>query len=169
MTQTLYLLRHARAEPWSPGGDDFTRKLSDRGRRHMLELAAWAKGELPPPDRILCSASQRTRDTLEPLLETWPGLTGKTTYMHDIYEASTGTLHEIVRRAFDESQTLMMVGHNPGFEYLAQAVLRDQDAAGINKMSTGTLAVIDFGGGYEDACGNGRLRHWVKRGDLSID
>ena len=35
MSQTLYLLRHAKAEPWSPGINDFERALAQRGQDHM--------------------------------------------------------------------------------------------------------------------------------------
>lgn len=167
MTQILYLLRHAKAEAWSPGIDDFGRCLSLRGTEHMLQLSAWMQEYLPMPGTVLCSSSRRTQETLAPILDTWPGLADRTEYLREIYEATTGTLHAIAGEAFKESQSVMMVGHNPGFEYLALRVLRDSDAREIEKMATGTLAVIEFENGYEADCGNGVLSHWIRRKNLS--
>jgi len=166
MTQTLYLLRHAKAEPWSPGIDDFGRCLSRRGNEHMLRLSAWMKEHLEVPGTVLCSLSRRTQETLAPFLDTWPELTDRTEYLHEIYEATTGTLHALAGEAFRESRSVMMVGHNPGLECLALGVLRDSDAGEISKIATGTLAVIEFANGYETDCGSGVLSHWVRRENL---
>lgn len=169
MSQTLYLLRHAKAEPWSPGINDFERSLSKRGRRHMDHLSEWSSETLAVPERCLCSSSARTRETIDPFFSQWQGLEGNTEYLDEIYEATTGSLHSIAETGFQTADSVMMVGHNPGFEFLAHALLRDQDANGITKMATGTLAVIEFPMTYERDSGEGILRHWVKRKDLSGD
>jgi phosphohistidine phosphatase len=167
MSQTLYLLRHAKAELWSPDSSDFVRRLSSRGRKHMDALSAWAFKELHLPECCLCSSSARTRETIEPFYAQWTALEQSTVYMNEIYEASSGTLHSLAEAAFETSDSVMMVGHNPGFEYLAMALLRDSDANGITKMATGTLAVIEFSGTYQQDSGQGLLRNWVTRKNFS--
>jgi phosphohistidine phosphatase len=169
MKQTLYLLRHAKSEPWSPGINDFNRSLNDRGHNHMARLSEWARSHLEMPSAVLCSAATRTRETLDPFLDIWPGLKDVTRYEEEIYEASTGMLHDLAGEAFETASIVLMIGHNPGFEYLAMSVIDDMTANSINKMATGTLAVIDFPDGYEEDCGMGELRHWVKRKDLPED
>lgn len=169
MTQTLYLLRHAKAEPWMPGINDFARKLSERGLEHMHHLSRWALASLSEPEVVLCSSSNRTRETLEPFFKTWTDLPSHTNYMDEIYEGSTGTLHSMAEKFFERSETVMMIGHNPGFEHLATSLMRDQDSAQISKMATGTLAVIEFPAGYEIDCGEGVLREWITRRNLSFD
>jgi phosphohistidine phosphatase len=164
--QTLYLLRHAKAEPWYPGVNDFERPLNERGVRHMKRLSAWAENCLATPQLVLCSPSARTRGTLEPFLGAWPGLAAVTRYEADIYEATTARLQALAESAFAEADTLMMVGHNPGFEYLALTALNEQDAERINKMATGTLGVIEFRHGWSESMGQGELKHWVRRRDL---
>ena len=166
MIQTLYLLRHAKAEPWFPGVKDFERKLSQRGKNHMSRLSDWMKDKLAPPETALCSSSQRTRETLSPLLHAWTDLSEQTLYLEEIYDATAGALDALARRYFRDSSVILMVGHNPGFEYLALSVMRDHDAGEINKMATGTLAVIDFPAGYVPDSGNGTLRHWISRKNL---
>lgn len=167
MIQTLSLLRHAKAEPWSPGVDDFERSLSERGHKHMAQLSIWALKNLLAPDATLCSSSKRTRETLRPFFANWPGLELSTDYLDEIYEASTGMLHSVAESAFDSADSILMVGHNPGFEYLALGVLRNSDATGITKMASGTLAVIEFPNGYKQDCEQGVLRHWITRKNLS--
>lgn len=164
--QTLYLLRHAKAEAWHPGCHDFGRQLNERGRVHTAKLSRWMQDALPEPDLILCSTSARTRETLELILQIWPATEARTRYLDEIYEASNGQLMALADTAFDTADRLLMVGHNPGFEHLAQALLRDQDAASMGKMATGTLAVIDFENGYTADRGEGVLRHWIRRKDL---
>ena len=165
-SQFLYLLRHAKAEPWYPGVNDFARPLSDRGVHHMERLAVWAEQALAPPQLVLCSPSTRTRETLDPLLNTWLGLQSVIRYEPKIYEATAGGLQGLVEAAFEETNSLMLVGHNPGFEYLALSVMNDADAQRISKMATGSLAVIEFRDGWAQGAGNGRLIHWVRRRDL---
>ena len=93
--QYLYLLRHADAEPWLPGVDDFSRSLIERGRWHMRSLSDWAARHLAAPGLVLCSPAARTRETLVPFLDRWPDLQRLTRYEADIYEAQAGTLQKI--------------------------------------------------------------------------
>ena len=166
MNQTLYLLRHAKAEPWSPGINDFGRSLNQKGHDHMLHLAAWMQANLSAPGAALCSPSLRTRETIAPFFSAWPQLQDKTAYVEEMYEASTGLLHSLAEQAFEDSESVFMVGHNPGFEYLATAVLREADEEKITKMATGTLAVIEFPHGYQDDSGQGVPRHRVELKNL---
>lgn len=166
MSQTLYLLRHAKSVPWRPGASDFDRGLNERGYEHMRRLASWMSEHLEPPETTLCSTARRTRETLSPIIDAWPQMAAGIGYLDEIYEASSGTLHALAERAFGSSDRLLLVGHNPGFEYLAISLLRTADAGRIDKMATGTLAVIEFPAGYEADSGQGILRHWIHRKNL---
>ncbi|MCW8926146.1 MAG: histidine phosphatase family protein [Xanthomonadales bacterium] len=165
--QQLYLLRHAKAEPWSPLGNDFSRPLSDKGKRHAQALSSWAVDTLDPPDTVLCSPAKRTRETLAPLLAKWPQLLSATDYVDSIYGASTDMLLTLAVDAFSYSQRVLMVGHNPGFEYLLLKLLQVDHAAEVKKMATGTLAVIGFPAGFKGVPGNGCLQHLTKGKDLA--
>ena len=164
--QQLYLLRHAKAEPWSPLGNDFSRPLSVKGKRHTQALSSWATETLAPPDTVLCSPAKRTRETLAPLLSSWPQLLATTDYVDSIYGASLDMLLTLAGDAFSYSQRLLMVGHNPGFENLLINSLRESDAVSIQKMTTGTLAAIGFSQGFRSVSPSGTLLHLIKRKDL---
>jgi phosphohistidine phosphatase len=167
MQHTLMLLRHAKAVPWEPGVDDFARELAPRGRRHMERLAAWSAQHLAPPDRVLCSTSARTRGTLSPFLTLWPELERRVDYSDRLYHASAGTIHDLAARAFEAHKTVLMIGHNPGFEVLALGLMTPAESREHYKMATGTLGVFTFEDGFAD--GTPRLSHWVRRRDLSVD
>lgn len=167
MQQQLYILRHAKSEPWNPLGNDFSRCLSHAGSQHAQTLSSWTFKTLPVPDTVLCSPAKRTRETLAPILSKWPQLLSVTEYVDSIYGASLNMLLTLAEDAFSYSQRLMLVGHNPGFENLLINVLLSEQAANIHKMATGTLAVVEFSDGFRRGAGNGNLVHLKRRKDFS--
>jgi phosphohistidine phosphatase len=169
MTQTLMLLRHARAESWRPGADDAGRVLSEEGERHAQAVADWFAEHLAPPDHARCSPAARTRGTLEPLLSRLPMLRGRTAWDEALYLASAGDLHAVAGRAFDVHDRVLLVGHNPGIDGLLRTVTRADDLHGRGGMSPGRLAVVEFQQGWAEDAGDGRLVHWVGREDLGVD
>ena len=168
MEQTLYLMRHAEADPWSPLGNDFSRPLNEAGKRHAGAVAGWATQNLDLPDTVLCSPSKRTRETLAPLLAKWPRALSTTDYADSMYGASRDMLLTLAADAFSYSQRLLMVGHNPGVTLMLTALLAPSSAAKVGHMTTGTLAVIGFETGFRSAPPNGRLLHLIERKDLAL-
>ena len=163
MKQHLYLLRHAKAEPWNPLGNDFSRSLSPEGSTHAQLISDWALETLTPPDTILCSPAKRTRETLAPLLAGWPQLLATTDYVDAIFGASLNMLLTLAEDAFSYSECLMMVGHNPAVENLLNNVLEQKQAAKLEHLTAGTLAVIEFPGGFKRDAHNGNLLHLIRR------
>jgi hypothetical protein len=47
--------------------------------------------------------------------------------------------------------------------------LQAEHAAGIHKMATGTLAVVEFPGGFRRDARNGKLLHLRRRKDFSLE
>lgn len=166
--QQLYLLRHAEAEPWSPLANDFSRPLSAKGKCHAQALSVWAAQHLALPDTVLCSPSKRTRETLAPLLAKWPQLLATTDYVDSIYGASLDMLLTLAEDAFSYSQRLLMVGHNPGIGELVANVLHAGNVVEMRTMATGTLAVIEFPGGFKSTSANGNLLEMIRHEDLPV-
>jgi len=169
MEKQLYILRHAKSEAWSPLGNDFSRSLSHNGAQHAEALSSWALETLSAPDTVLCSPAKRTRETLAPVMSKWPQLLSSTEFIDSMYGASLNMLLTLAEEAFSYSEKLMLVGHNPGFENLLINVLQAEQAAGIHKMATGTLAVVEFSGGFRRDARNGKLLHLRRRKDFSFD
>ena len=169
MTQQLYLLRHAEAEPWNPLGNDFSRALSASGKQHSQLLADWAFETLSRPDTIICSPAKRTRETLAPLLAKWPRLLATTDYVDSMYNASLTMLLTLAEDAFNYSERLLMVGHNPGIATMLINTLQADQVADIQSMDPGTLAVIEFPENFKQQVRTGNLIHLIHKDHFSGD
>lgn len=160
--QRLMILRHAKAVPWQSGVEDFPRALSDAGRQHAARVAEWICAEQLLPDDILCSPAQRTRETLAPLLALRPELETCTSFVPQIYGASTRMMTALLDRAFAERECVLIIGHNPGFEMLAFEVVAESERRKFDRLPTGTLLVVEFEKGWPEDSGRGRLLHFVR-------
>ena len=169
MTQQLYLLRHAEAEPWNPLGNDFSRSLSSNGVQHARLVSTWALETLLPPETILCSPAKRTRETLAPILSNWPRLLASTDYEDSMYNASLNMLLTLAEDAFSYSGRLLLVGHNPGIAEMLINVLQATPARSNQSFGTGTLAVVEFPDNFKRQTRTGNLLHLVRQNDFSFN
>jgi len=121
--QRLILLRHGKAEAESHTGDDFDRRLAPRGQRESAAMAA-SLAELGfRPDVALVSPSARTRETWEAAAESFPE--AKASYPRELYHADAGAIRRAAEAAGKDAATVMVVGHNPGLQELALALLSE--------------------------------------------
>lgn len=140
----LIILRHAKAVSKN-APSDFERVLAARGQAQMKAVASTLADPALRPDLAFVSSAARTR-------ETWArtGLADEveTRFEEGIYEASVGTLLDIVRGAPDAAGCVILVGHNPGLEALAQGLADREAGTGAALLSggmpTAALAVLDF-------------------------
>jgi phosphohistidine phosphatase len=138
---TLIVLRHAKAEH-TLGLADLDRRLTGRGRRDAAAAGDWLRARGPLPTRVLCSTSQRTRETLEGL-----GLDAQVSYEPGIYDNDADTLLDLIRQTGDDAPTLVLVGHNPSVHQL----VFDLSGSAPDTFPTCALAVIELDGGWADA------------------
>lgn len=134
----LILLRHAHAEPATPGQADPERPLSLRGQAEAEAAGRWLKDHGLKPTRVLCSPAKRTRQTLEQVLQVL-GF-AEVRYEPRIYEAVPGTLMAVLDE-HAEVDRVLMVGHNPGFEQTA-ALLHSGQSGEFRGMPTAGIAVL---------------------------
>ncbi len=138
----LILLRHAHAEPATPGQADLDRPLSPVGLAEAEAAGKWMKENNLLPDCVLCSPSRRTRETLEAVLAAI-GYVEKR--LEDrIYEATPGTLAALVDERRDLDRVLI-VGHNPGLERLV-ALMTEGTSSDYRGMPPAAVAVLGFPG-----------------------
>jgi phosphohistidine phosphatase len=168
-SQTLYILRHAKAVTWTPTADDFSRELQPVGLKHARRVARWIIHQDALPDCILCSPSLRTRETLAPLLSIKPQLESVTNFLPQLYHANQRTLQAALDAAFAEATTVLLVGHNPGLEVLVGEVVQHRQLDRFDRLPTGTLVVVEFADGWEKDEGKGALRAVIRGRDLSAD
>jgi phosphohistidine phosphatase len=140
------LLRHAKSS-WSTGHADRDRPLAVRGREAAPVMGRHLSESLPPPDLVLVSPARRTVETWElvaPMLTPRPPVKTEPR----IYEAPWRRLADIVRETEGEVGTLLMIGHNPGFEDLAARLSGGGEPSALarlrQKYPTAGLAVIEI-------------------------
>ena len=152
----LTLFRHAKTERDSESGEDFDRRLIDRGRDDSKRIGQEIRDLGLKFDLVLSSPAARAAETAE-----LAGLTAR--FDERIYDASTGQLLDIVRAMDDEVDRLAMIGHNPGFERLASRLI-GQDI----EMPTGSLAeiLVPVERWSEAEAANGRLTRFLKPKEL---
>jgi phosphohistidine phosphatase len=120
MGKTLILIRHGKSD-WSNGGEkDFDRPLNQRGNMDAPRMGGKLKEMGIVPDLIVSSPAVRTTLTTEYICEQINYPFEKVDFKEDIYEASVRTLLKVVNELKDTYTTVVIVGHNPGFSYLAE-------------------------------------------------
>lgn len=135
--QRLILLRHGDAERDSETGDDFDRRLSDRGREESARMGETLADLGLVPDLALVSAAVRTRETWAALADAFPKARAR--FEDDLYLAEPERVRQAIDLASDICPTLMVVGHNPGLQELALALLIEGGGAhqAIDRVRSG--------------------------------
>jgi len=141
----LFLLRHAKSSWDDPSLADFDRPLSQRGREAAARLAVFATRAGFAPDLALVSSARRTRETWAALAEILPSVPAR--FEPGLYAAGESDLLRRLRRLDATIGTVILVGHNPGVERLADSLgggRGDRDALDriARKYPTGSLAEL---------------------------
>jgi phosphohistidine phosphatase len=115
----LILMRHAKSSWESDAPTDHDRPLNARGRRDAPRVAArlaelgWA------PELILSSDAQRTRETCQLLRAALPDPVLPVEFLPTLYLGGVQELRACVRELPDRCRTVLVLGHNPGWEEAA--------------------------------------------------
>lgn len=136
--KTLLLLRHAKSSWKDTSVKDFDRPLNQRGLKAAPAIGRLMRKRKLQPELVLSSPAERARQTTQLVLEA-AGLKTEVRYDERIYEASAARLFEIVSQIDEEAGMVMMVGHNPGFEELLEALTGE-----ARSLSTAALACIEL-------------------------
>jgi phosphohistidine phosphatase len=144
MQRRLIIMRHAKSAWDTDAPDDHSRPLNERGRRdaprmgRALEERGWV------PDLVISSDSQRTR-------ETWAGVQAElgaepeVKFTRDLYHAGAMEIAEFCEEMGGASQTIMVLGHNPGWQ---QAV--GYFSGERQRMTTANCALLEAEGEWAD-------------------
>lgn len=169
----LMLFRHAKSSWTDPGLDDQDRPLNPRGAKAAPLIGRFMRTHKLEPELVLCSPARRARESWKLAsaeLRSAPRL-----LMEDaLYDfGNGGRILETVRVRADTAKSVMVVGHNPSIERLAQRLVGKGDAKLRKRLNekypTGALAVITFEaaawGDVED--GKGTLASFTRPRDLT--
>ena len=143
-------MRHAKSD-WTPGYEhDFERTLNKRGRRSIKQMARWMRNRQLMPEVIVSSDAERARQTTLRLCQFAEYPTNVIDWKRSIYEASLETLLNVVAETNESTGTLLLIGHNPGIEYLVRYLADDSllEWEEANLIPTATLTHLILSGGW---------------------
>jgi phosphohistidine phosphatase len=136
----LILMRHAKSDWTDFSRPDHDRPLNRRGRTSADALGGWLRARGYQADEVLCSTSERTRETLR-RLKLDAGV--RTHFSRALYHADAQAMQEALRRA--EGNCVLMVGHNPGIADFADRLVAAPPAHDrFEDYPTGATLVCDM-------------------------
>ncbi len=146
--KTLLILRHAKSSWSDPTLGDRARSLNARGRSAAASMGKYLAKKEMIPDLIFCSPARRTQETLERLIGQWDGEVETETH-NGLYTFSGGqSCMAIIQSTPASVNSLMLIGHNPTMEMLADHLAGSGDKSALAKLAikfpTAALAVLRF-------------------------
>ncbi|MFD7879329.1 SixA phosphatase family protein [Streptomyces sp. NPDC059766] len=147
----IVLFRHAKAD-W-PQVTDHERPLADRGRTDAAVAGLKLADSGIAFDLALCSTAVRTRETWKIAVSEFAHRP-KTAYEERIYDASPGELIALLNETPDDVHNLLLVGHNPGVQNLADILAGSAEDDARQRMSArgfpaAAFAVLTFEGSWK--------------------
>lgn len=136
--KTLYILRHAKSSWDNPSLADFERSLNERGLKTAPLIGKIIFTNNYQPDLMLSSPARRAEQTAV-LVKEAGKINAEIQFDERIYEASPQRLVQVITELKTDTESLMLVGHNPGLEGLIRFLTGESQT-----MPTAALAVIDL-------------------------
>lgn len=141
----LIIMRHAKTEPFAPGGD-FKRELTDKGLKQAKAVAKGLKDMGLVPDQIDVSSATRAQQTCNRMLKVF-GDKPKVTMRKSLYEDGMQAVFDALGECKPKRHVLMVIGHEPtvsmACQWLANPASDPQLLDLLNLgMSPATVAVF---------------------------
>ncbi len=117
--KTLFILRHAqKAKEYK---DDYTRELSEQGMQDAKQMAQNLAQKGVKLDGILASSAIRTKQTAEIFAKNL-NFNQNIIYNQTLYSGYANEILQILSYTYDDTQNLLLVGHNPAVSILAMSL-----------------------------------------------
>jgi phosphohistidine phosphatase len=136
--KTLFVLRHAKSSWDNPDWSDFERPLNSRGLDAARFIGNLIYERALAPQIIVSSPAKRAKQTAV-LVKEIAEIAKSVEFDERIYEASPLTLFNLIREFDEKYNSVLIVGHNPGFENLVR-ILTGEPV----QMPTAALAKINL-------------------------
>jgi phosphohistidine phosphatase len=136
----VVIVRHAKAVPYGYE-DDFNRYLTERGKNDAALVSKALKNQGIVPDIMISSPAKRALKTARIFADNLEIERNQIIENEDIYDGlTTSEFLELIQSLTDEAGTVFFFGHNPGFHFFVNNLLKDN----VNEMPTCSTVGIDF-------------------------
>lgn len=138
--KTLFIVRHAKSSWDHPGLGDDQRPILPKGKKRTKYVVDYFLKNNLKPDLIISSHAVRAFETAKIIATSidYPG--DKIIVTEEIYHGDVDTSLSLIFEQDNNINSLMMVGHNPTFTYLANTFLDES----IFNLPTSGVVCIEF-------------------------
>nr|WP_299201550.1 histidine phosphatase family protein [uncultured Brumimicrobium sp.] len=134
----LYLLRHGEAENQSPTGKDFDKDLTEHGREQVERIKKRLMNDVTDVEfSVFCSGAKRTQSTWEIIAPVVNVIS--LDILDELYLADQTHLLNFLWNNPNQTNSILLIGHNNGLSDLASYLLDEQIV-----LPTSGLVIIDF-------------------------
>lgn len=153
----LIICRHGESDITSASGFDRDRKLSDKGKNDIAKMAKFIQGTPIKVTKVYHSPYLRTIETAQIYSDILPG---KLVPETSEFLAPSANYNDLLPGfcRYPNSETILIVGHNPDVSYFAANLLKSDSIASMFFFSPGATLAINVA--RENFC-NGQLVWFV--------
>jgi len=136
----VVIVRHGKAVPFGYD-DDFSRDLRERGKNDAKKISGELQQQGIKPDTMISSPAKRAITTARIFAKNLNFEKKDIIQIQDIYDGlTTSEFLELIHDLQEETKTAFFFGHNPGFYYFVNNLLKKFDG----DMPTCSTVGIDF-------------------------
>jgi phosphohistidine phosphatase len=159
--KTIFLMRHAKAEPGVPGQRDFDRSLSPRGQEDAQRMGRVLAKLGCAPDAIVASPAARAKQTAETAARAM-GFSGTIRLERTLYDAPGDVWLAALRTLPAAAGVALVVAHSPGIAQAA-ALLCGALPDAFDVPTAGLIAFEDPIERWRDLDGGNASLRWFLR------
>ena len=152
--KTLLVMRHAKSSWSKPGLADFDRPLNERGKLAAPKMGEFIRDQGLIPQLIISSTAKRAKKTAEIFAESC-GYDSSIEFESNFYLASPETYIEVLSWQ-QQSDPIMVIGHNPGLENLVYVLTGETEAMPTAAIAQIEISINDWS---EIVSGRGEMRN----------
>jgi len=168
MPRELIILRHCKSDWDNNHHQDGQRPLSQRGVDNAKKIGEWLRKKSMFPELVLCSTAVRAQQTLNIINVSLNVSEHKIQLHKGLYLASMATLQNYLRKVDSSCQSVMVVGHNPGLDYLVDHISKQKPSLTNSGklMTTGCIAHFECPDNWRALEHCGRLLSLTRPDDI---
>lgn len=136
----LYIMRHAKSAWDHPGLDDAQRPLLEKGKKRTKYIVDFLLEQNTHLDLIISSHAVRAHETAKIIANALHYPEGKIMISKNIYFGNPESYFNLFYDLPDDLNSIMMVGHNPGFTIFASNFLDEK----TDDLPTSGIVCISF-------------------------
>ncbi|MBF0194956.1 MAG: histidine phosphatase family protein [Magnetococcales bacterium] len=152
MKKQLIILRHAKSAWDTDATTDFERPLAKRGKGDAPRMGRWMLENGLLPDHVVSSPALRAKQTALKACKAMDISKSKINWDPRVYGAGTEDLLEVLAEVPNDVFRVMLVGHNPGMEFLFNYLAKKggNDQLEHSPIKTATAVVLDLPKGWKN-------------------